>query len=54
MVPAHFHDVDGNLSDHNIGNSDSDLVTSCFTHIWISISLMVPAHFHDVTYDHIW
>ena len=57
MVPAHFHDVDGDLSDNNIWkilglskilqymeniriiqNSDSDLVTSCFTCILIGIT----------------
>ena len=45
MVPVHFHDVAGNLSDHNVGkdiwiiqNSDGDLVTSCFARILIGIT----------------
>ena len=38
MVPAHFQDVDGDLSDHNVENSDSDLVASCFARILIGIT----------------
>ena len=45
MVPAHFEDVDGDLSDHSGGkifglskNSDSDVVTSCFARILIGIT----------------
>ena len=43
MVPAHFHDVDGDLSDPNVGKI-----------FGLSKILILPAHFHDVTYDHIW
>ena len=43
MLPAHIHDVDGDLSDHNVGKN-----------FGLSKILMLPAHFHDVTYDHIW
>ena len=39
MVPAHLHDVDGDLLDDNLQNSDSDLVTSCFILIGITHSL---------------
>ena len=28
MIPAHIHDVYGDLSDNNVENSDSELVTS--------------------------
>ena len=45
MVPTHFHDVAGDLSDNNVGksfwiiqNSDSDLVTSCFARILTGIT----------------
>ena len=45
MLPAHFHEVDGDLSDHNVGknvwflqNSDNDLVTSCFNRDLIGIT----------------
>ena len=43
MVPTHFHYVDGDLSQCRdniwiIQNSDSDLVTSCFAHILISMT----------------
>ena len=38
MPPAPFHDIDGDLSDHNVGNSDNDLVTSCFIRILIDIT----------------
>ena len=44
MVPAHFDDVDSDLSDHNVGktfwivqNSENDLVTSIFIRILIGI-----------------
>ena len=48
MVPAHFHFVDGDLFDYNVGkifglsNSDSDLVTSCFARILIGITRSLP------------
>ena len=38
MVTAHFHDVVGDLFDHNVQNSDSDLVPSCFTRILIGLT----------------
>ena len=39
MVPAHFHDVDGDISVHNVGK------------IFVLFKiLMLPAHFHNVTY----
>ena len=40
MVPAHCHDVDGNLSDHNVGKISG-----------LSKILMLHAHFHDVAGD---
>ena len=42
MVPDNFHEVDGDLSDHNVGKifglSKILTVTSCFTRIWIGIT----------------
>ena len=42
MLPAHFDDVDGDISGREnyriVQNSDSDLVTSCFIRILIGIT----------------
>ena len=41
ILNAHFHDIDGDLSDHNfwiVQNSDNELVISCSTSILISIT----------------
>ena len=52
LLPVHFQDIDGELSDHNVGNiniivknSDSDLVTSCFIRILIGITRSLRLYF---------
>ena len=52
MLPAHFHDVEGDLSDQKYGeyfwivqNSDSDLVTTCFIPILIGITRSLCLYF---------
>ena len=43
IPPPNFHDVNGDLSDHKncwiVQNSDNNLVTSCFTRIYIHIGI---------------
>ena len=43
MLPAHFHNVDGDLSNHNVQKivgvaNDNDLVACCFTCISLRIT----------------
>ena len=51
MLPAHFGDVDDNLSDHNVVKifgfqiSDRDLVKSCFVRILIGFTRSLLLNF---------
>ena len=50
MIPAHFHDVDGDLFENNVENSDIDLITSFFSHILFSVTSSLLLYFKQLAY----